>query len=92
MSTDSNGKAQLTHGQKAFQAMGEPALSSEQYVDADGMACPSCGDTRFVKYSEGYAPELTGSWVTVRVECTECKATWVDEYALTGYTNFSAVN
>jgi pyruvate/2-oxoacid:ferredoxin oxidoreductase beta subunit len=62
-------------------------LSPEEYVEQSGMACPGCGDTSFVKYSEGYEPELTGNAVTVRVECTECKATWTDEYALTGYSN-----
>ena len=68
---------------------GTTTLSPEEYVERSGMACPGCGDTRFVKYSEGYEPELTGNAVTVRVECTECKATWTDEYALTGYSNFS---
>ena len=68
---------------------GTTTLSPEEYVERSGMACPGCGDTRFVKYSEGYEPELTGNAVTVRVECTECKATWTDEYALTGYSNFN---
>ena len=71
--------------------IGQPVLDTEQYVDADGMACPGCGDTRFVQYSKGQTPvffPLQAS-VTVRVECTECKATWTDEYALTGYSNFS---
>jgi len=69
----------------------EPVLSPEQYVNADGMACPGCGDTRFVKYSKGHTPVFlpVQASVTMRVECTECKATWTDEYALTGYSNFS---
>ena len=68
-------------------------LTTEAYIAADGHACPGCGDTRFTKYVKG-APGFTASpsrpdrpiaWV----HCTECKATWTEEYTLTGYSNFS---
>ena len=82
MSTDNNGKVLLTDDQKAFQAMGVPALSNEEYVDAGGFACPGCEDTRFIKYS-------VESYLVARLKCTECKATWNEEYTLARYSNFN---
>ena len=82
MSTDNNGKVLLTDDQKAFQAMGVPALSNEEYVDAGGFACPGCGDTRFLKVERFIVAQAT-------LRCTECKATWTEEYTLARYSNFS---
>ena len=82
MSTDNNGKVLLTDDQKAFQAMGVPALSNEEYVDAGGFACPGCGDTRFLKVERFIVAHAT-------LRCTECKATWNEEYTLARYSNFN---
>ena len=60
----------------------EPVLSNEEYVDAGGFACPGCEDTRFIKYS-------VESYLVARLKCTECKATWTDEYTLARYSNFT---
>ena len=67
--------------------MPDPALTPEQYVDQSGIPCPGCGDTRFVHYRNDDDTQITPNSVWVGVSCTECKATWDDEYALTGYTN-----
>ena len=66
---------------------------TEAYIAADGNACPGCGDTRFTKYVKG-APGFTASLSrpdrpVAWVQCTECKATWTEEYTLTGYSNLS---
>jgi len=58
-----------------------PTLTSEQYVDQAGMACPGCGDTRFVDAVVVRDVDST----LLGMCCTECKATWYDEMLLTGY-------
>ena len=58
-----------------------PTLTSEQYVDQAGMACPGCGDTRFVEAILDMDVDST----LLGMCCTECKATWYDEMLLTGY-------
>jgi hypothetical protein len=60
-----------------------PTLTSEQYVDQAGMACPGCGDTRFVEAILDMDVDST----LLGMCCTECKATWDDEMLLTGYAN-----
>ena len=66
--------------------MSDLALTPEQYVEQSGMACPSCGDTRFINHTDA-EPQITPNSVAVQVHCTECGATWLDEFMLTGYTN-----
>ena len=60
----------------------EPVLSNEEYVDAGGFACPGCGDTRFLKVERFIVAQAT-------LRCTECKATWTEEYTLARYSNFN---
>jgi predicted RNA-binding Zn-ribbon protein involved in translation (DUF1610 family) len=57
-------------------------ISTEEYVDAGGFACPGCGDTRFLKVERFILAQAT-------LRCTECKATWTEEYTLARYSNFS---
>ena len=69
-------------------------ISTEEYVDAGGFACPGCGDTRFTEYTRpvglwGHGPTYSTLGVSGGVKCTECKATWTENYALTGYSNLS---
>tara|TARA_R100000306_G_C4312892_1_gene111148 strand:+ start:200 stop:430 length:231 start_codon:yes stop_codon:yes gene_type:complete len=66
--------------------MAEPALTPEQYVDQSGMACPGCGDTRFV-FGLDREASVNANSVSTEVACSECKATWKDEFTLTGYTD-----
>ena len=64
--------------------MTKPALTSEEYVDQAGMACPACGETRFVELGRTKA---YGNLVELTVWCNECKAHWLDTYVLSGYEN-----
>ena len=64
--------------------MTEPALTPEQYVEQAGMACPACGETRFVSMGRTNA---YGNIVELTVWCHECQAHWLDTYVLSGYEN-----
>ena len=68
--------------------MSDPALTPEQYVEQSGMACPGCGDTRFVRTLDR-EPSVNANSVSTEVACSECKATWKDEFMLTGYTDLN---
>ena len=84
----------LYDADRARDEEGNKTLTTEAYIAADGMACPGCGDTRFTKYTRpigiwGHGPTYSTLGVSGGVKCTECKATWTENYALTGYSNFS---
>ena len=63
-------------------------LTPEQYVEQSGMACPNCGDTRFGFCLDREA-SVNANFVSTEVACNQCKATWKDEFTLTGYTNLT---
>ena len=71
--------------------MADPALTPEQYVAQGGEACPSCGDTRFAEYIQGFRHKVAmevadTNRLTRLVFCGECRATWLDEVVRTGYS------
>lgn len=58
-----------------------PYSTQESYVATGGQNCPCCNSSDisggFVEINEGKAFQ--------KVNCGDCGAGWVDEYALTGY-------
>lgn len=58
------------------------AMTSDQYVQRQGLHCPFCESTDF----SGGDFEVALTKATQKVECNECGGTWYDEYTLTGYS------
>ena len=50
------------------------------YVKQGGGACPFCGSDSI----EGDSYEHGEGFISQRVDCTECRCYWFDEYTLSG--------
>jgi len=59
------------------------ALTSKQYVNAYGAKCPRCSSGAITTKGAVRVDGVAGAVQPMR--CLECKATWVDHFALTGY-------
>ena len=55
-------------------------MSNKDYVEGEGK-CPVCKSTQI----EGDSIDIEGKHAYQSVGCNNCGASWVDEYALTGY-------
>ena len=56
-------------------------LNNQEYVDADGAACPHCGSFEIV----GDEITIGNGEASQEVSCSLCMAEWEDHYLLTGY-------
>jgi len=59
-------------------------LDNQEYIDGLGLVCPNCYRTEQV---ESGRLETDDGIAWGDVWCNTCKAMWVDEYKLTGYTS-----
>jgi hypothetical protein len=57
--------------------------SQEDFVANTGERCPFCDNTG-IEFDDRWC--LHGSMVSQECTCPECKATWDEEYTLSGYT------
>lgn len=55
----------------------------EEYVEADGGLCPSCGSHNIT--STGNV-EINCNLAYQNIMCKECNAEWTDDYKLMGYS------
>jgi len=58
------------------------ALTSEQYVAAEGMKCPKCESNYTFERGE-VVPN--GKTLTVEWTCKNCNTTWTEDYGLVGF-------
>jgi transposase-like protein len=58
------------------------AMNQAGHCLQKGANCPVCGSN----YIEGNFVETGGGVARQGMICLDCGATWVDQYALTGYT------
>lgn len=61
-------------------------MDSREYVALEGGFCPKCR-TEAVNVGEF---KVTGSSVVVRAHCGHCGASWLEVFALSGFTNLQA--
>lgn len=59
-------------------------MTDAQYTAGHGCLCPSCGSSAGIS---GGPLEVDGGVAWQRVDCSECGASWSDNYALTGYSD-----
>lgn len=57
------------------------ALTSKQYLQKNGMICPSCLSSKIV--SEDV--KINGGFGWTNTKCKNCNTIWKDTYRLTGY-------
>ena len=58
-------------------------LTSEQYAKTGGVDCPACGESGGVdSYSN---VKIDGGVAWQDCECSNCGASWTDQYKLVGY-------
>lgn len=57
-----------------------------EYVANKGACCPVCGCTEL----DGQSVTIDSGKAYQPIFCTDCDAQWIDEYALTGYTELEA--
>ena len=58
------------------------ALTQEQYLARAGLVCPLCRSGS-VKGEDNVSVASSGAWQ--KISCRKCKATWIDQYELTGF-------
>jgi len=63
----------------------KPETLQNLYLSGGEGHCPKCQSSSI----EGDAVEINGSLAHQEVACTDCEATWVDEYTLTGISDAS---
>ena len=60
-------------------------LTEQEYIDKSGLVCPNCHEPAGVEAQE--RPEVDDSVAWQNVSCSLCKADWVDNYNLVGYSD-----
>jgi len=58
------------------------ALTSEQYVAAEGMKCPNC-ELGYVCERGAVTPN--GITLTIEWQCSNCHTIWYEDYNLVGF-------
>jgi transposase-like protein len=60
---------------------------SIKYMRSGGIRCPNCDSDQI----EGDGPfEADADWVSHKIRCRDCEASWDDIFTLTGLANFDA--
>lgn len=59
---------------------------TQTYIKAGGAKCIVCPGTNI----EGGSVEIDAGGASQSVHCTDCGASWVDEYTLSGVSQFEA--
>lgn len=63
-----------------------PKLTSEEYTKHNGYICPNCGSDNI----SGEGIDIIGNEAQQDCVCSDCGASWIDVYTLTGYVNLVA--
>tara|TARA_R110000824_G_scaffold116312_8_gene267696 strand:- start:492 stop:710 length:219 start_codon:yes stop_codon:yes gene_type:complete len=64
-------------------------LTSQEYVEKLGLACPNCQSTQGVDGISGVQTDDGIAWQ--EIECTLCSACWLDNYTLVGYSELEVM-
>jgi hypothetical protein len=60
-------------------------MEQKTYLDMAGNICPNCDSDKV----EAERPEADGNIAWSNVTCTECSATWVDQFTLVGFSQLA---
>lgn len=61
-------------------------ITSREYVKRAGQDCPNCGGPHV---QGDRSVEVDGGTAWQNCSCTECEATWTDNYKLVGYSDLA---
>ena len=66
------------------------SLTSDDYVEKDGLFCPSCESRDIGSVDRGTSHD--DATFTIGIHCNACKATWSERYVLVSYFDLESEN
>lgn len=71
--------------EQAIQDLHKNAVDAARYIASGGTECPVCHCTAL----DGDSITIESGYAWQNVTCTDCGASWTDEYELTGISHFT---